>query len=161
MGATNSDSSQSVAELLCTRCKTVKPVAAFRPARAFPSRGYDYNCNDCKHQRYQAQAETVRAKARAKRYGLAPERHAAMEAEQGGVCAICRRPERAVGGRRGTTVMSLAVDHDHTSGVVRGLLCSACNAGLAWFRDDEDSLASAIEYLRRARRGQGADDENK
>lgn len=62
-----------------------------------------------------------------------------MAIRQGGRCAICRRePEQ---GRR------LAVDHDHATGEVRGLLCKACNTALGMFRDDVASLARAIGYL--------------
>lgn len=63
-----------------------------------------------------------------------------MFASQGGVCAICRQPE----GREGR---SLSVDHDHDSGVVRGLLCDSCNVGLGRFRDDPELVRSALEYL--------------
>ena len=66
------------------------------------------------------------------------EYEALLEA-QGGVCRICRGPE--IAGR------SLAVDHDHLSGRVRGLLCGRCNLGLGTFKDDPALLAAAIEYL--------------
>jgi len=59
--------------------------------------------------------------------------------EQEGVCAICRRPPSAM--------THLAVDHDHSTGVVRGLLCGACNLGLGNFRDDPDLLWRANQYL--------------
>lgn len=74
-------------------------------------------------------------------YGIELEEVDAMEREQGGVCAICRQTCNV---RR-----SLAVDHDHQTGKVRGLLCQKCNRGLGLFNDDPGRLAAAIDYLKR------------
>jgi hypothetical protein len=68
------------------------------------------------------------------------EEYDALLDEQGHVCAIC-------GGDDGER--NLAVDHCHTSGVVRGLLCSNCNKALGLLRDDTARLAAAIAYLKR------------
>lgn len=54
-------------------------------------------------------------------------------------CVICLTPIRCI--EKGF------VDHDHKTGTVRGVLCSACNAGLGHFRDDIPALYRAIEYL--------------
>lgn len=62
-----------------------------------------------------------------------------MLAAQGGKCAICGGTNP--GGHR------LAVDHDHTTGAVRGLLCHACNAGIGKLRDDPALLRVAADYL--------------
>lgn len=68
--------------------------------------------------------EKTKQKARAKRlmdnYKLTVEQYDKILAHQGGVCYACRQAE-PVKGRR------LSVDHDHVSGLVRGLLCSRCN----------------------------------
>lgn len=75
-----------------------------------------------------------------KRNGISEEQYQVMHQLQEGVCAICGRPE-PVSGRR------LAVDHDHQSGKIRDLLCSACNRGLGHFYDRPELLVSAANYL--------------
>lgn len=74
-------------------------------------------------------------------YGIEVEDYERMLAEQGGVCAICQ--QGCSSGRR------LAVDHDHETGVVRGLLCARCNAGIGQLREDPETLRAAIVYLER------------
>lgn len=73
------------------------------------------------------------------RYGLSKEDYEALYEAQGGVCYICKR---ATGRRR-----KLAVDHDHKTGYVRGLLCSPCNNILAHIRDDRLAAGRIVEYL--------------
>ncbi len=55
-------------------------------------------------------------------------------------CAICRQKQN--GSREW-----LCVDHDHTTGVIRGLLCDPCNKALGLFADDPIRLQAAKEYL--------------
>jgi hypothetical protein len=86
--------------------------------------------------------------------GITQERYDAMLAAQGGVCAICGKPERYKA--RGST-RRLAVDHDHAccpgtrscGRCIRGLLCNFCNRLLGMAEDDPTVLASAITYLAR------------
>ncbi|MGQ0520299.1 MAG: endonuclease VII domain-containing protein [Actinomycetota bacterium] len=74
-----------------------------------------------------------------RKYGITPEDYDQLLAEQDGVCAICGRPPR--------TDIALHVDHDHTTGRIRGLLCFRCNNALGDFDDDHDRLAAALHYL--------------
>lgn len=89
-----------------------------------------------------------------KTFGVTLEWYNAQLEAQGGVCAICKLPEQATHQKTGLP-RSYAVDHCHSAGRVRGLLCSKCNTGLGSFRDDPALLQSAIEYL--APRGPIAD----
>lgn len=70
-------------------------------------------------------------------YGLTPDQYFAL----GTRCAICGTEEDARGFR-------LAVDHDHATKKVRGLLCGNCNCGIGFFNHDESLLTKAIDYLR-------------
>ena len=79
------------------------------------------------------------------RYGLTPEQYDQMLEEQGGVCLLCRRPE-TVRGNNGR-VKRLAVDHCHTTGKVRGLLCNNRNRAIGLLGDDPAVISRAAEYL--------------
>jgi hypothetical protein len=77
------------------------------------------------------------------RYGITANEYDLMVSEQNGKCAICNT--NTAGGRGAGS--RLAVDHDHTTGQVRGLLCSMCNQGIGMFKDDTELLRKAIDYL--------------
>ena len=79
------------------------------------------------------------------RYGITPQEYDQRLAAQEGVCAICGKYETA---KQNGHIRALAVDHDHKTGKVRGLLCHRCNHGLGCFRDNLYNLIKAIHYLR-------------
>lgn len=75
-----------------------------------------------------------------RKYGITLDDFRAMLADQDGGCKICRRSDGP-----------LHVDHCHTTGKVRGLLCIPCNRALGYMKDDPDLLRSAADYLDRSR----------
>lgn len=79
------------------------------------------------------------------RFGLTIQAVESMHAQQNGLCKTCATPIRLGGGRNGATV-----DHDHTTGKVRGILCTPCNKGLGFFRDNPTALRAAAAYLEAA-----------
>ena len=93
-----------------------------------------------------------RANQRMRKYGISIERYEQMLAEQNGVCAICGSSEN---GDKSTD--RFHVDHCHTTGIVRGLLCLSCNHGLGKFKDSVESLRSAVRYLESVQKGTSSD----
>ena len=76
-------------------------------------------------------------------YNLTPDCFNAMWSKQDGKCAVCEISMEP----RGRTNSSVAVDHNHHTGEVRGLLCRACNHGMGHMKDDPEVLLKAAEYL--------------
>lgn len=72
-------------------------------------------------------------------YGITPEDFDAMISEQHNSCAICNTTF--------SSRKSAHVDHNHLTGRVRGVLCTRCNMGIGYFREDVKSLTKAIQYL--------------
>lgn len=90
----------------------------------------------------EAYAEYQRYRKKSKEYGLSVEDAKVL---LNGVCAICgAKPDPS---HKGTAQRSLNIDHDHTTGMVRGALCHSCNGGLGRFKDNPALLRKAAEYL--------------
>ena len=104
--------------------------------------------------RYKMTEEQVRHYGLRRHYDLSLTEYAQMFAAQGGVCAICKKPETAkLPGRKTESsenrTRDLSVDHCHKTGRVRQLLCNACNHILGEAKDDPEVLSAAAEYLKR------------
>jgi hypothetical protein len=72
-----------------------------------------------------------------KSYGLTESQYDEMKVKQNGVCAICGIVSQK----------PLHVDHNHSTGRVRGLLCTRCNSMIGYARDSVTLLQKGIEYL--------------
>lgn len=79
----------------------------------------------------------------ARKYGLSIEEYENLLNEQGYKCSIC-----GCNGS-GEDKNKFVVDHCHTTGKVRGLLCWPCNIGIGMFKDNSDLLEKVIQYLKR------------
>lgn len=95
---------------------------------------------------YRARDPQARRAEILKPFGLSVSDYQIKFVEQGGCCAICQKPETDT---RNGQVKWLAVDHDHETQVVRGLLCAACNTALGKMQDDPNLLRRAASYLDR------------
>jgi hypothetical protein len=113
--------------LTCSRCKEGKPadLAHFPPHRG-KNNGLDSWCRECRR----AYRKARRIPSGVNDVGRA------MEAKSLPACIIC-----------GVSGVTLAVDHNHKSGHVRGALCINCNLGIGQFKDDPSLLRLAALYL--------------
>lgn len=82
-----------------------------------------------------------------KNYGMSLAEYDRLYEAQGGVCAICKKPETQKSSTCSETVDRLSVDHCHRTGAIRGLLCSKCNFGLGHFGDSIELVFGAAYYL--------------
>jgi hypothetical protein len=82
--------------------------------------------------------DTDRERKWRQKYGISRDDYYFLLDNQNGVCGICHE---APNGK------ALCVDHDHSTGKVRGLLCNRCNRCLGLLKDDSKILRRAIDYL--------------
>jgi len=75
------------------------------------------------------------------RYGITPEECDRLHRRARHRCEICKKKAK-----------KLCIDHCHTTGAIRGVICDNCNKGLGLLGDDEDGIKAAFDYLYRSRR---------
>lgn len=75
-----------------------------------------------------------------RKFGIGLDEYNSLLESQKYKCAICETGACTSG-------REFAVDHDHATGKIRGLLCTRCNIGLGYFKDSADMLSRAIQYL--------------
>jgi hypothetical protein len=154
----------------CSDCEQVKPLADFPPDR----RRKDSKATKCRpcarkvaeayYQKYpEAEARRRLLNAQhgsdwyqrnrtaqilrmkwtriATRYGMTRQEYLDLLSSQGGACALCgsKDPGRGDG--------HFAVDHNHATGRIRGLLCQRCNCGIGFFADDVELMRRAAAYV--------------
>ncbi len=134
---------------VCPRCKQLKDLSEFsRDTR----NGYQSQCRDCRlaiQQAWRKNDPEAYHRSRLKRYlkfhySLTLADYDALLEKQGGVCAICGKPELHPRFR------FLSVDHDHKTEKIRGLLCFRCNRAIGLLGDDLSLLPKIRQYLSRS-----------
>lgn len=136
--------------LICRECKVNKPISSFYKRKA--NRPKSWPCKACENNRSRKDwhgRKSIR-KPRDKNYGhtwrlmryygITPEQYAELLEKQGGKCAICLK--EAVHFTR-----KLAVDHDHKTGEIFGLLCMHCNHRKIGRERNPEVFLRCAEYL--------------
>lgn len=127
----------------CPACRQAKDPDQFH--RASKNRdGLHSWCKACASKRkratYLKHGKATALRRRAANFGISVDDLEALIAKHGGRCGICAGP--CPSGRQ------LAVDHDHRTGRVRGLLCANCNRGIGLLQDSAAVAQAAADYLR-------------
>lgn len=149
----------------CAACREEKPFDDFYRDNSNKRDGRQSRCKECslrynaiweatnkERRRHQPSRYNYRAtyeqrfKRKLRGYGITQAEYDAMLMEQDYKCAICGSDEW---GRKGVNrIPSPCIDHDHTTGKVRGLLCTWCNSLLGYAREQEAIMTNAMAYLR-------------
>lgn len=103
------------------------------------------------NRRYRQKYPNKKREERLKReFGITLVVYQQMFNEQNGCCKICYKPETRSVAKSGK-INDLAVDHCHTTGKIRGLLCGKCNTAIGLLNEDENILNNCIEYLKKGK----------
>lgn len=139
---------------ICSRCGIERDGKRFRKGRTVCKNCHasdeleryhsDPKAKEKQRDKYKRNPQQRRDYNLRMKFGITLDDYNRILEQQGGVCDICGViPADQNGGK------SLAVDHDHYTGKVRGLLCHHCNHGLGKFKDSPDLLRNAARYLER------------
>lgn len=132
---------------ICSSCKEKKSLEAFHN-RTNRSSGKYSQCRECNQKRVnqwrkqnRQQVSTLTRRSYLKKtYGITEEQYNELLQKQNECCAVCIRHASEFNKR-------LAIDHDHHTGLIRGLLCIDCNRHLIGRRRDPELFRSAALYL--------------
>lgn len=111
---------------ICSKCKIEQDLENFTKSK-YSASGYRPMCRQCRNTH-----RTVIRKTH--------KHYKEMLKAQGNGCALCGKSEAENGQR-------LAIDHNHTTHQVRALLCRNCNTGIGAFKENEELMIKAIEYI--------------
>lgn len=133
----------------CISCKAVKSQAYRDKNREAISRKaklkYDAAIARDKRIEYKAlHPNSLRNSALKYSYGITLEQYQKMLVDQNYNCAICKTSQEQL-------IKRLAVDHNHKTNEIRGLLCGSCNRALGLFKENYEVISSAAEYMARSR----------
>jgi hypothetical protein len=139
---------------VCCVCDTRKPFSDFYNYKN-KNDGKSYRCKCCdnlardkwRENNPESAYRSMRGRNLRHQYGIGITEYEELLEKQGGCCAICGATENSTAGSR--KEWNFSVDHDHTTGEIRGLLCNNCNRGLGLLGDTYESVQKAAEYLKK------------
>jgi hypothetical protein len=138
---------QDLKEKECNKCNCVKKLDEyyFKVNKKTNTKYYQSFCKKCQSRYNYKQDKDLKLK---KAYGISLDEYNELLSKQNGKCAICGVDNN---GKYRNKSRALAVDHCHTTGKIRGLLCSDCNTGIGLLKDNVNFLQYAIKYLNKTK----------
>ncbi len=134
-------------EMRCSGCKSVKEMSEFNPSMLNIRSPYCRDCSRAATRRSKERHYITSENARLKRfYGIDLEDYQQMLEAQNHVCEICKKPESQILNGK---PRKLSVDHNHKTGLTRGLLCFRCNASVGVMEQNMDRVFGVIEYIKK------------
>jgi hypothetical protein len=130
----------------CSSCKETKDLCQFpRRNHKYSKDGHYGTCKSCKNAKERALNKTNPLRKRAEliksRFGITLDQYNELFVKQSGCCGICKEPQSNFS-------KSFAVDHNHKTNQIRGLLCDNCNRALGQFKDSDTILENALSYIK-------------
>jgi hypothetical protein len=131
----------------CIRCGEIKQSSEFFSKEDTRDHLSSY-CKKChlSYKRENYNAKVIKGYHLKRVYKITLKDYQDLFLVQGGVCAICHNPETNVYAKNGL-IRDLAVDHEHETGRVRGLLCRRCNQAMGLLNEDRNLLQHMTDYL--------------
>ena len=134
----------------CLSCRETKELSLFRRNNRTKD-GFTSSCKKClnlvRDAYYKANPEKNRERSIKQNYGISMEQLELLYEKQKGSCAICGKHLDLYSNNKEDSLHVARVDHCHTTGKVRGLLCNHCNIGIGHMRDNIVLLRNAVQYL--------------
>jgi adenine-specific DNA methylase len=128
----------------CPKCGEQKPLSEFHKDK-YSKDGTTRKCGKCSTNQskewYRKNPHVKRNANLLRDYGISLETFENMKAKQHGKCAICQNNFK--------DSIDTCVDHNHITGQVRELLCNHCNRAIGLFKENIETLKSAVTYLKK------------
>lgn len=129
----------------CNKCKQIKEFHLHK-SRSTGLQAYCVDCSLIIRRSYKNNPKKEWARKLKYRYNITEECYFRTLKQQENKCNICKKEEtkKTLTGE----IQKLSIDHCHTTGKFRGLLCDSCNIGLGKFKDNIEFLKNAIKHLK-------------
>lgn len=127
---------------ICAICLVRKEFSEFNKRNKLSLDGKLSYCSLCGKKKIKP--EDSRKSYIKQTYGISLEEYDEMSKKQNGLCYICDQPETS---KLNGKIKNLAIDHNHSTGKIRKLLCDSCNKGIGHLKENVNIVQRVIKYL--------------